>query len=322
MVESSIPGSHIIDLHTVKPAELDDLWQHEMRVWRDRLLWDVSGIFVVFRRLLERRSVRGKVVQVEGRTVGYAYYVIHAGLGMICGLTVSPDWSHTEVGETLLQATVDALRRQGVSRIESEFVSFDCPWLVPAFARQGFRTAWREFQRLELRPVPESAPASAMVQLQPWQWTHLHQAAAIMQAAYDGGVEAEMNALYRSADDCRMMLENILSQSGSGVPVEAASALARHRGQGIGFALMTEIAPRQGHLAQVAVLPGYQRQGVGRLLLHSGMSRLIGLEFDTLSLIVSRANQRALLKDRRRTGPDPAAAGNRAFVPHDHFPTL
>jgi ribosomal protein S18 acetylase RimI-like enzyme len=56
----------------------------------------------------------------------------------------------------------------------------------------------------------------------------------------------------------------------------------------------TEIAPRQGHLAQVAVLPEYQRQGLGRLLLRYGLSRLVELGFDTLSLIVSRLNRRAL----------------------------
>src|SRR5205823_2292310 len=69
---------------------------------------------------------------------------------------------------------------------------------------------------------------------------------------------------------------------------------ARHRGQTIGFVLVTEIAPRQGHLVQVAVLPTYQRQGVGRLLVRHSLARLAMLHFDTLSLIVSRANQRAL----------------------------
>jgi GNAT superfamily N-acetyltransferase len=37
----------------------------------------------------------------------------------------------------------------------------------------------------------------------------------------------------------------------------------------------------------MAVLPEYQRQGIGRLLMGYGLSRLAELGFDTLSLIVS-----------------------------------
>jgi ribosomal-protein-alanine N-acetyltransferase len=68
---------------------------------------------------------------------------------------------------------------------------------------------------------------------------------------------------------------------------------ARCRGQGIGFVVVTEIAPGQGHLAQIAVLPAYQRQGVGRMLVSHCLRQLAARHFDTLSLIVSRANQRA-----------------------------
>ena len=56
----------------------------------------------------------------------------------------------------------------------------------------------------------------------------------------------------------------------------------------------SEIAPRQGHLVQVAVLPAYQHQGVGRLLVSHSLARLARLGFDTLSLIVSRTNEPAL----------------------------
>jgi ribosomal protein S18 acetylase RimI-like enzyme len=54
------------------------------------------------------------------------------------------------------------------------------------------------------------------------------------------------------------------------------------------------VAPRQGHLPQVAVLPEYQRQGIGRRLLDYSLRRLAEGGFETLSLIVSCANNRAL----------------------------
>jgi len=284
----------VVDLRTVEAAELDDLWQHEVRLWRERLLWDVSDACAARRRVVDRHGLPGKAVRLGARTVAYAYYVIPGRLGVIAGLVVSPDWSSTGVGGTLLQATVDEIRLKGVPRIESPFVSFDCPWLTRAFEREGFCIYWREFLRLELRRSHGPVSPLAMVHLEPWRGSHLREAAPIMQAAYEGGVEAEINELYRTSDGCGVVLENSLSQGGCGIPVVEASAMARHRGRGIGFAVVTEIAPRQGHLAQVAVLPEYQRRGVGRLLLSHSLSQLVALQFDTFSLIVSRANHRAL----------------------------
>ncbi|MBI3326923.1 MAG: GNAT family N-acetyltransferase [Nitrospinae bacterium] len=292
--ESSLPGLQVVDLFTVKPAELDDLWQHEVGLWRDRLLWDVSDTFAALRRVLERGGLPGKAVRVGARTVGYVYYVVAGHLGVISGFVVSPDWSGTGVGETLLKEAVDNIRRKGVGRIDSQFVSIDCPWLIPAFEREGFHTYWREFLRIELgRPRGRASPLP-MVHLEPWQGTHLREAAAIMQAAYAGGADAQINELYRTSEGCQVVLENILGQGGCGIPIGEASAMACNRGRGIGFVVVTEIACRQGHLAQVAVLPEYQHRGVGRLLLEYSLSRLAELQFDTLSLIVSRSNHRAL----------------------------
>jgi ribosomal protein S18 acetylase RimI-like enzyme len=104
----------------------------------------------------------------------------------------------------------------------------------------------------------------------------------------------ELNMLYRTVEGCSSVLDNLLQQGGCGPLVAEASVFARYRGQGIGFVMVTEIAPRQGHLAQVAVLPAYQRQGVGRILVNHCLTQLAARHFDTLSLLVSRANSRAL----------------------------
>jgi ribosomal protein S18 acetylase RimI-like enzyme len=284
----------VVDLRMVTPAELEDLWQHEVRVWRDHLLWDVSAAFAALRRIVERGGLPGKAVRVDGQTVGYAYYGVVGRLGVISGLVVSPEWSSTDVGEMLLKRAVDEVRDKGVSRIESQFLSIDCPWLAPAFERQGFRTYWREVLRLDLRRPRRAVSPLAKVDLEPWQESQFRDAIPIMQAAYHGGVEAEIHARYRTVDGCQMVLDDILNQGSCGTLVAEASALARYRGQGIGFVAVTEAAPRQGHLAQVAVLPEYQRRGIGQLLLEFCVSRLAELQFDTLSLLVSRSNDRAL----------------------------
>jgi ribosomal protein S18 acetylase RimI-like enzyme len=297
----------VVDLRAVTAPELEDLWQHEMHLWRKRFLWDVSGAFAALRRIVERAALPGKAVRVHDRMVGYTYYGMAGHLGVIAGLVVSPNWSRSGVGEMLLKQTIHEMRCQGVSRIESRFVSFDCPWLSAALESEGFRTYWREVLRCELWQFRLPAQVLALVSLEPWQQTDLSEAAAILQAAYGGGAEAEIMAQYRALDGCAAVLDQILNQGSCGIVVPEGSAMARQRGRSIGFVVVTEVAPRQGHLVQIAVLPEYQRQGIGRGLLDYSLRRLAECGFETLSLIVSRANDRAL-KLYQATGFQPVLA--------------
>ncbi|MGH8065764.1 MAG: hypothetical protein ACRERE_11155, partial [Candidatus Entotheonellia bacterium] len=236
----------VVDLCRVTAAALEDLWQREVCFWRDRLLWDVSAAFAALRRVVERGRLPGKAVLVNARTVGYAYYGVAGPLGVISGFVVSPDWSRTPVGETLLKKTVDAIRGKGVSRIESPFMSIDYPWLAAAFEREGFRTYGREVLRFDLHQARSPVHIPALVALEPWRDTHLREAAAILQTAYAGGVEAEIHQEYRTVDGCHVVLDNIVNQGRCGILVPEASATARHRSRDIGFVLVTEVAHQQG----------------------------------------------------------------------------
>jgi ribosomal protein S18 acetylase RimI-like enzyme len=284
----------IVDLCTVTTAELEALWQGEETLWRQRLLWDISAVLATLRRMVARGGLPGKAVRVGGQTVGYTYYGITGHLGCIANLVITPAWNQAAVGEPLLRATLEALHARGVSRIESRYVASDSPWLVAACERWGLRTYWREFLRLDLPHVRAATQSRESVHVVPWRGAPLGEAAAVMQAAYAGTIDAELNTLYRTVEGCQLVLDTILNQGGCGKPVLEASAMLYDRGQSAGCVVITETAPRQGHLAQVMVQPAVQRRGLGRLLLHYSMSQLATRQFDTLSLIVSRANHRAL----------------------------
>jgi ribosomal protein S18 acetylase RimI-like enzyme len=284
----------VVDLRVVALADLEDLWRSEVHFWRTRLLWDVSDTFAALRRIQERGGLPGMAVRANGRTVGYAYYGVAGRLGVISGLVVSPDWRRTCVGQTLVQATIEALRRLGVSRIESRFVSINDGRLVPAFESAGCRMYWCEFLRCNLPQAHRTVYAPASLFLESWRQTHLGEAAPMLQQAYAGGVEAEMHEQYGSVDGCYGVLDNIVHQGSCGMLIPEASALAREQGRGIGFVLVTEISPRQGHLTHLVVVPEHQRRGVGQGLLDYSVQRLTERRFETLSLIVSRANARAL----------------------------
>jgi ribosomal protein S18 acetylase RimI-like enzyme len=284
----------VVDLGTVSASELDALWQHEVHLWRERLVWDISDACAALRRLVEHGSLPGKAVRVGDRTVGYAYYGVAERLALIGGLVVLPDWSYTGVAKALLQDTIEQIKRQGVKRIEGQFLSIDAPWLVAAFECLGFRTYWREFLQMAIPRPRERVRLATSMDLQPIQGASVDEAAAILQAAYDGGVEAIIHARYCTVDGCRRVLDDIINQGSCGPLVTEASALARSRSQGLGLVVVTEVAPRHGHLTQVAVAPQYQRRGTGQLLLDYSMSALTQGHFETFSLIVSRDNAPAL----------------------------
>lgn len=310
IVESRAPNCQVVDLREVKPFELDALWQREVSLWRDRLYWDVSGALASLRRALERGGMRGKAVRVGSRTVGYAYYMLEAERCVVSGLVVAPDWASSGVGSLLLRETVDEIWQTGVRRIESQFVSIEPGWLTESFESAGFRTYWREFMRIRLgdshyaapdgvavsrgrEPRPLAPASSKAVRLERWRASHAGLAAAIMRRSHHAGVDAQMNELYRTEEGCRVLLDNILSQRGCGAPISDASAFARCRGEGVGFSIVTEIARGQGHLAQVAVLPAFQGQGLGRQLMGFNLAGLRARGFETLSLMVSRENETA-----------------------------
>ncbi len=298
----------IVDLVTIHAVDLDRLWQQEADQWRDRLLWDVPVNSVALLRALKNGSVQGRAVTAGTELVAYSYYfIVEGNRGVISALVVAPSWHHTQVGQALLQAVVKAMHQDHVTRIECPAVSFDSSWQTSAFEHLGFQIYWRDFLRTQLSPstpAPQDGELSRpRQQAEPWQvepWgepsraADIEAAAVVMLAAYDGGVDAESCELYRSLGGCHTVLQNLLRQTVGGRFIPKASGWVRQDGQLIGFSLITEISDRQAHLAQIVVMPQYQGQGIGRLLLEYSCERLRHLGFNTFSLIVSQTNHRAV----------------------------
>ncbi|MGE3540050.1 MAG: GNAT family N-acetyltransferase [Candidatus Tectimicrobiota bacterium] len=285
---------HTRDLAAVPPQELEPLWRYEAQWWQETFLWGITAPLEALRRVVERRGVPGQVVYAGTQAVGYTYYMLHGQQGMLSGLVVLPEWNTPEVGTTLLQATLRALQQQSMRRLESPCMSMASTQLVPVFEQAGFCTYWRTFLRVALQQASWPVPHTPPLQLLPWQSASLEREAILMAAAYAQTVDIQLNALYRTSEGCHAVLDSLVNQGGCGQLVAEASACAYIQGQEVGFVLITEISPRQGHVAQIAVAPASQGQGIGQALLAYALSQLASLRFHTLSLIVSQANRRAL----------------------------
>ncbi|HEY7820406.1 MAG TPA: GNAT family N-acetyltransferase [Vicinamibacteria bacterium] len=293
------PELEIVDLDSVRPSELEGFFRRELALWRDRLAWDVSSAIHAFRRALERGGVTGKAVRCGSSAAAYGYFLVESNRGVLTGLAVAPEWRGRDVGPLLVRAMIRELALRGVSRIESQFLSFDAHWLVPCFEAEGFETFVREFRRLSLKasgtPRNEARGEDPFL-YRCWRSWNLTEASAVMQSAHLSGIDSRMNELYRTSDGCRALLTSVLRHRGCGSAILDVSSVARdpRTDRAAGFAVVTETSPGQAHLAQLAVAPEYQGRGLGRQILVRVIERLKEMRYDGLSLMVSRENHRAL----------------------------
>jgi ribosomal protein S18 acetylase RimI-like enzyme len=300
LLEARESELRIVDLDCVRPSELEAFFHRELVLWRERLSWDVSSAVTAFRRALERGGVQGKAIRCGSSTAAYGYYLVESGRGVLTGLAVAPEWRGRDLGPLLVRAMIRELELRGVSRIESQFLSFDAPWLVPCFESEGFESFAREFRRLALNARNGSAkerPAAPDPFVhRTWKSWNLTEASQVMQSAHVAGIDARMNELYRTSEGCRSLLTSVLRHRGCGASILEASPVARdpQTDRAAGFAVVTETSHRKAHLAQLAVAPDYQGRGLGRRILSRVIERLSDMGYDGLSLMVSRDNHRAL----------------------------
>ena len=293
------PELRIVDLECVRPSDLEGFFRRELALWRDRLSWDVTSAVTAFRRALDHGGVLGKAVRCGSSTAAYGYFLVESGRGVLTGLAIAPEWRGRDVGPLLVRAMLGELRLRGVSRIESQFVSFQAPWLVSCFEAEGFETFVREFRRRPLtagRFRASAAPEGDDFVHRSWKSWNLTEASSIMHSAHAAGIDARMNELYRSSEGCRSLLTSVLRHRGCGAAILDASSVARdpRSDRAAGFAVVTETSVRKAHLAQLAVAPDCQGRGLGRRILSRVIERLSDMGYEGLSLMVSRENHRAL----------------------------
>lgn len=279
----------------LEPQDLEPLWEQESELWLQTLYWDVSPAIAMIRRAVARKCLTGKAARLGRDVVGYGYYLSEGQRAILGNLVLASDANSPDVTCRILGSLLTSIKAEpSVARIESQFVSFGMPGLTEAFHADGFTKHPRVFLRRPLTSLPV-ASGQPFFSLENWDATCLAEAILLMQQAHEGSVDAEMHELYRTRDGCRTLLDNILRLRGCGHPIPFASFVARSRETNAmnGLAIATEISSGHAHLAQIAVAPDVQGQGLGRMLIARALAALAERGFQTVSLMVSGANRRA-----------------------------
>ena len=295
----------IVDLRQLSSRQIEPLLAEEAQRWKEELRWDYRSSLDLIKKFVEARSLAGCAAMQDGQAAGYAFYVIEEHKGLLGGLYVSPRFPQMALANKLLTSTLETLRALPyIGRIEAQLVPFGCEFDA-ALAKHGFRLYPRQFMLLDLNRVPFNSATNggssisnefSGLRLEQWNDRYFTPCARLIQLAYADHMDGEINDQYRSDEGALKFLKNIIMLPGCGQFQEHASFVLRapHSHELVGAVLTSAVAPGVGHTTQICVMPGYQRQGLGRRLIQATIESLRAHRFNALSLTVTAANERAV----------------------------
>ncbi|HJX94605.1 MAG TPA: GNAT family N-acetyltransferase [Candidatus Acidoferrum sp.] len=288
---------NIVDLRQTTVRQLEPLLEEEARHWRDELHWDYRGALELIKRFMDAHALAGCVAFENGSAAGYSFYVLEEQKGLIGGLYVSAKFSQAIIGQRLLDEMLFSMRAiPQLSRIEAQLMPFSGPVEVP-LSEQGFRLYSRQFMLQDLQKLPEAkAGASAGMRLDRWNDRYFEPCAKLIYLAYANHIDGEINDQYRSRSGALKFLKNIILLPGCGHFVAGASFVLREPGSDelVAAVLTSEVSPGVGHTTQICVLPGYQGNGIGRMLMQTSAETLRSMKFKELTLTVTSENYGAV----------------------------
>jgi ribosomal protein S18 acetylase RimI-like enzyme len=291
----------LADLRRFNSRKLLPLLEEEAERWLTELHWDYRPSQHLIRNFIDSRTLTGSVAMVDGQPAGYGFYVLEEQKGLVGGIFVSARFDQEAISRALLHDLITSLRAvPGLGRIEAQLMPLGTLHDAALLA-EGFRLFPREFMLLDLRAARAATPRSPAFQFDHWQDWFFPPCARLIRLAYTGHIDSEINDQYRTEAGAAKFLRNVVLLRGCGEFLADASFVltARDRGEPVGMVLTSAVNLGVGHTTQICLLPGYQRQGLGRQLLEASIAALRERAFRSLSLTVTSANQTAVELYRR-----------------------
>ena len=296
---SETPLPNLVELRHVRSADLSVLLEEEAQNWERMLDWDFRPSAGLVRRFVDMQALTGFALLVNGRLVGYSYYVCEERKGLIGDLYVMNDFASVGNEMSLLTAVLDSLLKAPfVGRVESQLMMLRNGAHIPPPYRRHLRTHRRNFMELNLEGVDELALGKVNSHIVVDSWTERKQdeAASLIANAYHGHVDSDINDQYRSAAGARRFLLNIVQYPGCGSFFQPASyvAIDSRNGRLCGICLSSLVNADVGHITQVCVSKAVRGTGVGYELMRHSLGALAKHSCRKASLTVTATNTEAI----------------------------
>lgn len=292
----------VLDLRHFSAPALRPLLREEAAKWDRRLTWDYTRSVELLLEYVNSRSLTGYVAMRSGRVAGYAFGVCEAAKAVMGDVYAfgEGEQDSNPVCEVLLDHLVETLQATpGIGRIESQLLLFPEGALRRPFLSQGFRAFPRCYMVRDLSDVVSGATAPvlpAAFRMDRWQPEAYLPAAKLIQEAYLGHTDSDINDQYRTLPGAQRFLHNIVHFPGCGVFDPANSWLLRAVGTGEieGMVLCSRVRSDAAHITQLCVRGSLRGQRLGGVLLEGCLRELRKHGLSTVSLTVTESNTQAL----------------------------
>lgn len=294
----------VLDLRHFSAAALRPLLEEEASKWERRLLWDYSRSIELLLEYVNNRSLTGYVGLKRGRVAGYAFGVCEAAKAVMGDVYAfgEGEGEANPVCEVLLNHLIETLQATpGIGRIESQLLLFPDGALRTPFVAAGFRPFPRCFMVCE----PDSGRGlegaddriATGFRIERWQPEFYLPAAALIQQAYLGHTDSDINDQYRSLTGAQRFLHNIVHFPGCGVfdPANSWVLRAAISGELEGMVLCSRVRGDAAHITQLCVRNELRGRGLGATLLRHCLRGIAGQGLRTVSLTVTESNRQAVM---------------------------
>lgn len=280
---------HACRLSAAPVSGVLELIAEEREDWKQRLHWDATELGEALHLAASARLLTGSAVLVGRRMAGYLSAHVSQDAFRPCSIRIRPD-APPETARLLVETALALPEAQG-RHLEAQLTVFEHQdALDAAFVARGAGLVTRQW--LEVA-IPEEASGAPSALVRPWSGDHLEACAETLARAHQGGVEALINASFRSPEAAAAYLRDVVRGPGCGYFQPWASSLALENGRVIGFCLVTTVAPGVAHLPQVAVCPEGQGRGLGAALLRRAWRAARAEGCRRMTLSVSLENEMA-----------------------------
>lgn len=298
-VSGSSHVPHLVELRYLRPFDLDEVLVEEAAAWKASLDWDFEPSAGLVRRFVDMQALSGFALAVNGRAVGYSYFVCEERKGLIGDLYVLKEYATADNESRLLHAVLDGLLKTPlVKRVESQLMMLRNSTRMALPHWRYLRMYHRDFMELNLEGVPRlpAAEASRWSVTDNWMEYRQDEAAVLIANAYQGHIDSEINDQYRTAAGARRFLMNIVQYPGCGsfFPPASLVAVDGHTGRLCGLCLSSLVSPDVGHITQVCVSKAVRGKGVGYQLMKQALEALARHRCRKASLTVTSVNTEAI----------------------------
>ena len=293
-----VAPDEIVDLRLVAAADLDPVLDEEVAAWHDELEWDFAKSAQLARRFVGVHALSGRVLAVDGRIVGYLYFVFEDHKALLGDLYILRALRTQEREDLLLRSALDEMfLTPHVARIEAQLLMLSyAPARVLPRAAETHQFC-RNFMRADLKKADfGEGPVRRPFYLENWSDRYSDAAAGLIAESYAGHVDGWINDQYRSPAGAHRFLHNIVAYPGCGTFAQPASYLAFEGVSGhlCGLSLASLVSPESGHITQICVSPSVRGTGIGHALLRQSMLALRKMECRSVGLTVTAANENAV----------------------------